>query len=286
MKIKEIYKYDPTAAVIDIQTWFGFFSYAKKHKIQDAKNLFDVIKQSRMTNLSIVLLQVVSLYDSYCKQRNRSSLTTLCAHTLLLNEVNSNELIDRGETIPQILIQQEKFEDSRKKMFEIHFIGLVRYAARNTNHYARKFITSVINLLPPKYSQRFLNILLHDSFIPKKTAHTAERINEELCHPERKQWRDFSGHLNTDLFDIIVLDRTLSTKVFRLSYLKDHIEIYINNMDCCDTRIRCLSFLAKDYHVDSEIREAAKELYQELHSLLESTAPTNSPASELKNCHP
>ena len=81
--------------------------------------------QSRMTNLYKLLPQVVSLYDTYCKQRNSSSLTTLCAHTLLLNEVNSNELIVYGETIPQILIQQEKFEDSRKKMFEIYFIGLV-----------------------------------------------------------------------------------------------------------------------------------------------------------------
>ena len=37
LTISEIYKYDLTAAVIDIQTWFRFFSYAKKHKIQDQK---------------------------------------------------------------------------------------------------------------------------------------------------------------------------------------------------------------------------------------------------------
>ena len=99
LTISEIYNYDRTAAVIDIQTWFRFFSYVKKHKIQDTKNFFDVIKQSRMTNFYKLTPQVVSLYDTYCKQRNSSSLTTLCAHTLLLNEVNSNALIDCGETI-------------------------------------------------------------------------------------------------------------------------------------------------------------------------------------------
>ncbi len=107
-----------------------------------------------------------------------------------------------------------------------------------------------------------------------------------MAHPERKQWRDFTSRLLRDHIDDLSHSGGIYHHGHKSLFFQTRIMRFMKNIDSFPIKRQFLFFLSKDYWVNIEIRDAAKELYQELHSLLESTAPTNSPASELKNCHP